>query len=102
MSSEAVVKEVSKKYIFMAVIVTCVLMSVPLVYANVSVFEKYFQEPNVELELDNEGKVIIPETVGSLNKHYDHEEFAKLQQIEIEKAEKIRDKLIFSAIKEDQ
>ena len=96
-----VTKEVSTKYVYAIIIITSVLMSVPMVYANMSVFEKYFQKPNVELELDDNNAVIIPDYVGHLNKHYEHEEFATLQQLEIEKAEKIRDKLIYSAIKED-
>ena len=86
-------KEVKQKYVLLAIIVTSVVMSVPVVYANVSVIEQYFQEPNVELKLDDNNAVIIPDNVGHLNKPYDHEEFATLQQLEIEKAEKVRDKL---------
>src|SRR3990167_5158642 len=94
-------KEVSRKYIFLTIIVTSIVMSVPMVYANVSVIEQYFQTPNIELKLDENNAVIIPDNVVHLNKHYDHEEFATLQQLEIERAEKIRDKLIYLAIKED-
>ena len=101
MINQSVDKEVSKKYVYITIIVTSVVMAIPAVYANTSVFEQYFQNPNVELELDENNAVIIPDNVGHLNKQYDHEEFATLQQLEIEKAEKIRDKLIYSAIKED-
>ena len=93
-------KEVKSKYVLLAIIITSTIMSIPVVYANIVEFNPYFLKPNVELKLDENNAVIIPDNVGHLNKQYDHEEFASLLQLENERAEKIRDKLIFSAIKD--
>ena len=48
-----------------------------------------FEKPNAQLE-DNK----ISDTIGHLNKNYQHEEFKALMQEEISNAEQIRDKIM--------
>ena len=92
--------KLNSKHIILIIII--ISGSVPIVYASISEFNPYFQNPNVELKLDESNAVIIPNNVGHINKQYDHEEFGDLLQSEIKKAEVIRDKLVFSAIKDDR
>ena len=81
------------RYIILASIIALSLISIQLVNANVSSIVTTFQKPNLKLELNN-NTVVIPGNVGQLNKQYNHEDFTKLMQEEISKAEKIRDKLV--------